>query len=367
MTKKRLIPSVIDVIRLKNYSYATEKTYIHWIIRYIKFHNKTHPNKMREKEIVDFLTHLAVNKKVAGSTQKQALNAIIFLYKHVLKIEIGDLGKFIKARKPSFLPVVLAKKEVESIFNNLTGTPKLLTSLLYGSGLRLKESLRLRIKDIDFQRNQIIIKQGKGAKDRLVPFPQSIKNQLQEHINKVHETYLKDKKEGKSGVYLPNALDKKYPNAPYQWEWYWVFPSFNISTDPRTGIVRRHHLHESYLIKHIKLAVVKANINKKITAHSFRHSFATHLLENGSDIRTVQDLLGHKELKTTMIYTHVMDRGCSTKSPLDNLVLNNLELGNKEEQIKSQAVHIENNPISLKERISFIFYYLFRKPETNLN
>lgn len=324
--KKRLIPTVVEVIRRKHYSYATEKNYVNWILRFIRYHNLRHPKDMAEKEIIEFLSYLANKRKVSSSTQNQALNAIIFLYKQVLSLDIGDLSSFARAKQGEYLPVVLSKREVKKIINSLEGVAQILTALLYGSGLRLKEALKIRVKDIDFERNQIIVKQGKGFKDRVVPFPQYIKEPVKKHLSKIYsETYLKDKKEGKGGVYLPNALDKKFPEAPYEWQWYWAFPSFNLSRDPRSSIIRRHHIHQSFLIRHIKRAARKANINKKITAHSFRHSFATHLLENGSDIRTVQELLGHKDLKTTMIYTHVMQSGCSTRSPLDNLNFNNAE------------------------------------------
>lgn len=323
---KRLIPTVVEVIRRKHYSYATEKNYVNWILRYIRYHKLRHPKDMAEREVIEFLSYLANERNVSSSTQNQALNAIIFLYKQVLDLQIGDLSSFARAKGAKYLPVVLSKKEVGKIINELDGLAKILTALLYGSGLRLKEALRIRVKDIDFERNQIIVKQGKGFKDRIVPFPQYIKVSIKKHLNRVYsEIYLRDKKEGNGGVYLPNALDKKFPEAPYEWQWYWAFPSFSLSKDPRSDIIRRHHVHQSYLIRHIRKAARKVNINKKITAHSFRHSFATHLLESGSDIRTVQDLLGHKDLKTTMIYTHVMQRGCSTRSPLDNLNFNNIE------------------------------------------
>ncbi|MCL4142146.1 UNVERIFIED_CONTAM: hypothetical protein GTU68_004361 [Idotea baltica] len=355
--QKKLIPKVREVIRAKHYSYSTEKNYTAWILRYIRFHKIKHPKDMGNQEIIEFLSYLANERDVSANTQNQALNALIFLYKQVLNIQIGDLNAFIRAKKPKVLPVVLSKDEVLSILKNLEGIPLLLTAIIYGCGLRLKECLRLRVKDIDFNRNQIHIKQGKGAKDRIVPLPLNLKSALAKQLKITKKVFIDDKNDKLSGVYLPNALSKKYPNAQYQWEWYWVFPSFNISKDPRSGITRRHHLHDSYLIRHIKKSAEKSNISKKITAHSFRHSFATHLLESGSDIRTIQELLGHSDLKTTMIYTHVANIGCGTKSPLENLTNEELFILKDKPKPPKKKISKMKNVL-----ISFCYFFLKIKP-----
>lgn len=275
---------------------------------------------MGESEIEAFLTHLAKDRKVSASTQNQALNALVFLYKEVLGKTLGDFSKFFRAKGSSRLPVILSEIEVSKILQNLSGVPLLMTSLLYGAGLRLSECLQLRIKDVDFQRNQLWVRQGKGRKDRVVPLPQGIKRALYEHMCNVRKIHDKDLSGGFGEVYLPFALAKKYPNAKREFAWQYVFPAHRISTDPRSGIRRRHHLYQDVLIRHIKRATQRAGIHKKISAHTFRHAFATHLLEKGSDIRTVQTLLGHADLNTTMIYTHVLNRGPGgVRSPLDFL------------------------------------------------
>lgn len=314
----RLIEQVSTVIRRKGYSLGTERNYTSWIKRFIRFHNCRHPSEFDEKEIIEYLNHLAKEANVSSSTQNQALNAIVFLFKHVLNKNIGDFSSYARAIKPKILPVVLSQNEVKSILSYMSGVNLLMLSILYGCGLRLKECLRLRIQDIDFERKIISIRQAKGKKDRMVPLPELVIEDLKKQIQKVKGMHIKDLKEGFGTVYMPDALERKYPNASKGFGWQFVFPSYKISSCPRTGIKRRHHLHSSVLIKHIQKAVKKADINKKITTHSFRHSFATHLLEQNQDIRTIQKLLGHKSIKTTMIYTHVSKSGASgTTSPLD--------------------------------------------------
>jgi integron integrase len=316
---KKLIEQLQDVIRLKHYSYQTEKTYIHWIKRYILFHNKQHPKDMGGKEIEAFLTDLAVNQKVAASTQNQALHAILFLYKEVLRQELDLKVNAVRAKKTKYLPTVLTKEQVVAIVQQLSGIHQLLIKLLYGTGLRLSEGLNLRVKDIDFAQQQIIVRDAKGNESRVTMLPESIAEELKIHLQSVKLLHQQDLQKGYGSVYLPFALERKYKNAKYEWIWQFVFPSISISQDPRSGEVRRHHLHETSLQKALKQAVRTANIQKKIGCHTFRHSFATHLLQNGYDIRTVQELLGHKDVKTTMIYTHVLNRGGrGVRSPLDS-------------------------------------------------
>ncbi|MCB0331734.1 MAG: integron integrase [Bdellovibrionales bacterium] len=298
----KLIPRVRRRIREKQYSYSTEKTYVRWIVRFIRFQKMKHPEEMGEQEISEFLSYLANERNVSSSTQNQALNALVFLYREVLRREIGDFGKFARAQKPTLLPTLLGEEEVRQILTHLPGTYKLMTCLLYGCGLRLKECLRLRVKDIDFERSQIWIRQGKGKKDRVVPLPKTVRTLLQKQIEKVSEIHTKDLERSGGRVFLPNALETKYPNAAKSLAWQYLFPAHRISQDPRTGLKRRHHLFDDVLSKHIKRATEKAGIRKKISAHTFRHSFATRLLECGQDIRTVQKLLGHSDLKTTMLY-----------------------------------------------------------------
>lgn len=333
----KLIPLTSSVIRAKGYSLATEKVYLLWIKRYIRYHDYRHPSEMGTEEISSFLSHLANDGHVSSSTQNQALNAIVFLYKAVLKVDIGDFSNYARAKKPQLLPVVLSSEEVREILHNLEGNYYLITALLYGCGLRLKECLRLRIKDVDFERKAIFVRHGKGKKDRSVPLPTSLADLMLLQINRVKKSHSLDLEKGFGSVFLPNALDKKYPNAANDFKWQYLFPSCNLSVDPRSGIKRRHHLHDSVLIKHIQKAAQKTGINKKITAHTFRHSFATHLLENNHDIRTIQELLGHSNVKTTMIYTHVSQNGATgTKSPLD-LIVNKEDLLKKDKQQKSES------------------------------
>jgi integron integrase len=275
---------------------------------------------MGEPEINSYLTHLPVKEKVSASTQNQALSALLFLYRHVLGREVGDLGEVIRARKPTRLPVVMTREEVKSVLSNLTGDKLLMASLMYGAGLRLMECLRLRVQDIDFSRNEILVRDGKGAKDRITMLPESLKSPLQKHLQTVNVIHEKDLSEGWGKVLLPFALDRKYPNAPSEWRWQWIFPQENRWKNPKTGEEGRHHVDESLVQKAVRDAVVKAGLIKRATCHTFRHSFATHLLEGGYDIRTVQELLGHKDVSATMIYTHVLNRGPSgVRSPVDGL------------------------------------------------
>jgi len=315
----KLLDQVRQSLRTKHYSYRTEKSYIGWIKQYILFHKKKHPRDMREVEINKFITHLAVKRRVSSSTQNQALCAIVFLYKHVLKRDIKNLNIF-WAKKHKHIPVVLTQEEVKELFKQLKGTYWIMAMLLYGAGLRLREVLNLRVKDIDFNYNQIIIRDTKGREDRVVPLPKKVKVPLQQYLTKVKNLHKKDLHEGFGNVYLPDALERKYPNAVREWIWQYVFPAHRISTDPRSGVRRRHHLYDTVLQKVVKTAAKKAGIQKRVTCHTLRHSFATHLLEDGYDIRTIQELLGHKHLETTMVYTHVVKQGAlGIKSPADKL------------------------------------------------
>lgn len=318
MAQKKILDQIRDIIRIKHYSIRTEKTYVDWAKRFILFHNKIHPAKMGEKEINAYLTFLASKAKVSASTQNQALNALIFMYHEVLKKDIGDIGHFYRAKKPVRVPVVLTKEEIANLFNYLDGEKRVMAGLLYGSGLRLMECVRLRIKDIDFSYNQVIVHDGKGNKDRTTLLPQRFNEQLKLQMKKVAIQHQQDLADGFGEVYLPYALDKKYKNAAKAIGWQYIFPAQNRSADPRSGKVRRHHISEDILQRAIKGAVYKAGIIKPASCHTLRHSFATHLLENNYDIRTVQELLGHKDVRTTMIYTHVLQKGAmAVKSPID--------------------------------------------------
>lgn len=317
----RLIERVRNVMRLKHYSLRTERTYWDWIERFIRFHGMRRPEEMAEPEMVAFLTHLAREENVAASTQKQALSALLFLYKEVLKQEIGWLEAVERPTKPARVPVVLTSEEVHRIFAHLHGTFRLMAGLLYGSGLRLMECVRLRVKDVDFGYARITVRDGKGAKDRLTMLPLQVAQPLQRHLVKVKVQHEEDLAAGLGAVHLPFALARKYPRAAREWNWQYVFPSARLSTDPLLGETaprQRHHLDESSLQQAVKRAVREADINKPASCHTLRHSFATHLLENGYDIRTVQELLGHKDVSTTMIYTHVLNQpGIGVRSPLD--------------------------------------------------
>lgn len=315
----KLLDQVRERIRLKHYSIRTEKTYLAWIRRFILFHDKTHPREMGKPEVETFLTHLAVDRHVAASTQNQALNAVLFLYKEVLEIELPWMDDVVRVKRPARIPEVLSSPEVARLLAQLDGTYRLMASLLYGSGLRLMEAVRLRVKDVDFDYRQIVVRDAKGAKDRVTPLPTSIAQALKTQIDRVAAQHRRDIAAGYGCVYLPTALATKYPNAQTELAWQYVFPSSRLSTDPRSGMTRRHHLSEKGLQHAVKGAVKRAGINKKASCHTLRHSFATHLLERGNDIRTVQELLGHKSVQTTMIYTHVLKSGGhGVVSPLDS-------------------------------------------------
>ena len=315
-------PKLLDQVRLalrsRHYSRRTERTYLHWIRRFILFHRKRHPAEMAEPEINAFLTHLAVRGKVSASTQNQALSGLLFLYRHVLKQELGDLGDVIRARRPKHLPVVMTREEVKAVLGQLEGDKWLMASLMYGAGFRLMECLRLRVQDIDFETNQITVRDGKGSKDRRTMLPQIVKEPLREHLQRAKMTHEQDLADGYGRVALPYAFSRKYANAAAEWRWQWVFPQERRWTDPETGQKGRHHVHESVIQRAVKQAVRETGLTKRATCHTFRHSFATHLLEDGDDIRTVQELLGHRDVSTTMIYTHVLNRGpIGVRSPLD--------------------------------------------------
>jgi len=318
--KPRLLDQVRQAIRTRHYSPMTEKAYVGWIKRFIYFHNKRHPSEMNEAEIAKFLSSLATDLRVSASTQNQALNALLFLYQAVLGKKIGLVEGVVRAKRSRRLPVVLTRDEVKKIFQNLDGVPRLMIMLLYGSGLRLMECCRLRIKDIDFSRNQIVVRAGKGDKDRYTTLPQTVKAALSRHLHFVKQQHDADRHAGLGQVALPNGLDRKYPSAGREWAWQWVFPATGHYTDRITGRKQRHHLHQSVVQKIFKEARLKAGIPKPAGCHTMRHSFATHLLEDGYDIRTVQELLGHNDVSTTMIYTHVLNQGGrAVRSPADAL------------------------------------------------
>lgn len=316
--KRKFLDQLRDILRTKHYSYSTEQTYVGWVRRYILFHNKRHPQDMGEKEVEEFLTHLAVVENVSASTQNQALCALVFTYRYLLKQPLGESIEAVRAKRPKHLPVVLTVQETRSLLQKMNGIPLLVAQLLYGSGLRLMEGLRLRVKDIDFGQQQIIVRDAKGYQDRITLLPASVVDALNAHLRDVRYLHEKDLQEGYGQVYLPYALERKYRKADRDWIWQYVFPASCRSTDPRSGVVRHHHLDETVIQKAVKKAVQAAGIRKNATCHTLRHSFATHLLQNGYDIRTVQELLGHKDVKTTMIYTHVLNKGgLGVRSPLD--------------------------------------------------
>ena len=320
--KPKLLDQVRHAIRTRHYSYMTEKAYIGWIKRFIFFHNKRHPAEMGEQEIARFLSSLASESHVSASTQNQALNALLFLYHKVLEKKIGLIQGVVRAKRPRRLPVVLTKEEVKRVLSCMTGTPWLMALLLYGAGLRLMECCRLRVKDVDFSRNQIVVRAGKGDKDRYTMLPAAAKDPLLRHLQAVKRQHEEELRQGLGRVSLPDALERKYPNAGKEWGWQWVFPATNHYIDRLTGEKRRHHLHESVLQKAVKDARLMAGISKPAGPHTMRHCFATHLLEDGYDIRTVQELLGHTDVSTTMIYTHVLNRGGrGVRSPVDGLAI----------------------------------------------
>lgn len=317
----KLLDQVRNVLRIKHYGLATEKQYIYWMKAFIYFHKKKHPKDMNETHVQAFLTYLAVKRKVAASTQNQALNAIVWLYRYILHQPLGDFSGAVRARKPQKLPVVLTKGEIHLLLTLLPPTQhNLIIRTLYGTGMRLKEALRLRVLDLDFLKSTVMVRTGKGQKDRITILPENIQSDLKKHLNRVQAQFQRDLEDGFADVYLPFALARKYPNAPKQWKWQYVFPAEHPSKDPRSQAIRRHHVYDRSVTHVIEKAVTLAGIHKKVTSHAFRHSFATHLLEAGTDVRTVQELLGHKNIETTQIYLHCLNRpGEIVVSPLDRL------------------------------------------------
>jgi len=308
----------VKALRLRHRAYRTEKSYLTWLYRFREFVGGKRPRELEGIDVQNFLTYLAVEKRVSASTQNQALNAIIFVFRHVLKKDIEAYIGAVRARQKRRLPVVLTKKEVQQIFDKMSGGHRLMAMLIYGCGLRLSECVRLRIKDVDLEQNIVIVRSGKEDKDRMTILPERLKDDLIRHIDSIRLLYELDRKSNLNGVVLPDALERKYPNAGKEWGWFWLFPSKSLSIDPRTKIVRRHHIHPATLQRAFKAAVKETGITKPVSIHSLRHSFATHLLEDGYDIKTVQELLGHKHLQTTMIYTHVAKKNVlGVRSPLD--------------------------------------------------
>lgn len=317
---EKLLDRMRRIIRVKHYSVRTEKAYLHWAKRFILFHGKRHPETMGSDELTAFLSHLAVDRNCAASTQNQALNALLFLYRQVLEIELPWLDEVVRAKRPERIPVVLTAAEVRAILAHLTPPHDLLVRLLYGSGLRIGEATRLRVKDVDLERRSIIVRDGKGAKDRVTVLADSCAAALSERIEQSLALCANDRLRKRGGVILPHALDRKYPNARFEDGWQFLFPARNLSRDPRSGRIARHHVFNSTVQRAVKKASSRAGIRKPVTCHVFRHSFATHLLESGADIRTIQHLLGHSDVRTTMIYTHVVQRGAlGARSPLDGL------------------------------------------------
>jgi integron integrase len=318
--KPRLLDRVRETLRTRHYSRRTEKAYVAWIRRYIFFHAKRHPAEMGAPEVTRFLTWLAMNRSVAASTQNQALSALLFLYREVLGQDLPWLEDLVRAKRRPYLPVVLTRDEVRAVVGRLDGVPRLMAMLMYGAGLRLLECARLRVKDVGFSTNQLVVRDGKGDKDRVTMLPATIKRDLELHLARVRAQHEADLASGAGWVELPHALTRKYPRAGLDWPWQWVFPATRIYVDRVTGQRRRHHLHESVLQRAVRHAVRLAGITAPATCHTFRHSFATHLLEDGHDIRTVQELLGHNDVSTTMIYTHVLNRGpAAVRSPADRM------------------------------------------------
>jgi integron integrase len=316
--KLRFMDQCREVMRYRHLARRSEETYLGWIKRFIVWSGKRHPKEMGAVEVRGFLTHLAAERNVAVATQAQALNALVFLYREVVPTELEWIGDFERAKRPKRLPEVLSREEVGRVLAELPGTYGLIAKVLYGAGLRLMEGLRLRVKDVDFARGRIVLREGKGAKDRVTVLPESLRALLSNHLERVRGLYREDRRNGVAGVWMPGSLAVKWPKAGTEWAWQWVFPSAELSRDPESGVVRRHHLNEATFQRAMKAAALKAVPTKRATAHTLRHSFATHLLEAGTDIRTLQQLLGHKDVATTQIYTHVMVKpGLGVRSPLD--------------------------------------------------
>lgn len=316
----KLLDQVRSAIRTRHYSIRTEDAYVHWIRAFIRFSGLRHPRDMGAREVTAYLSHLATERDVAAATQQQALSALLFLYRHVLEKDLPWLDDLVRPKKPARLPTVLNPDEVARLLDSVGPRHVLMARLLYGTGMRLMECLRLRIKDVDFVRREIMVREGKGGKDRVTVLPQSLMTPLQLQLTTARELFERDRAARRPGVFLPHALERKYPNAGSSWAWFWVFPAAGLSVDPRSGIERRHHAHEKGLQRAMKLATQEAGIARPVSVHTLRHSFATHLLQSGYDIRTVQELLGHADVSTTMIYTHVLNRGGrGVVSPVDSL------------------------------------------------
>jgi integron integrase len=316
----KLLDQMRAAIRVRHYSIRTEQAYVHWAERFIRFSGMRHPRDMGAREVTAFLSALATELDVAAATQQQALSAVLFLYRHVLEIDLPWLDDLVRPKKPVRLPTVLNSDEVSRLLDSFPPEHALMARLLYGTGMRLMECLRLRVKDVDFTRGEILVRDGKGAKDRVTVLPQSLSAALREQLRRARVLFDGDRAAGRPGVYLPHALERKYPQAGESWPWFWVFPAEGLSVDPRSGVERRHHAHEKALQRAMKRAAERAGLCKPVSVHTLRHSFATHLLTSGYDIRTVQELLGHSDVSTTMIYTHVLNRGGrGVVSPLDRV------------------------------------------------
>ncbi|HEV2228623.1 MAG TPA: integron integrase [Steroidobacteraceae bacterium] len=308
-----------EKMRTRHLALRTEQAYLHWLRRYVEFHDRKHPRELGAPDVEEFLTHLAVRRKVSAATQSQALQALLFLYRHVLGIELPWLDGITRASQPRRLPVVLSRAEVRALLAQLQGTPWLVASILYGSGLRLTEGLRLRVKDLALERGELVVREAKGGKDRVTMLPATLERAVRSHLERLRAWYDEERRLARPGVTLPAALARKYPQAAARWGWQYLFPAATLCRDPYTGELARHHLHEKVVQRAVQAAVLRAGLAQPASCHTLRHSFATHLLEDGYDIRTVQELLGHSDLKTTMIYTHVMGKGAGgVRSPLDH-------------------------------------------------
>jgi len=324
MQWKTVGDDMASMIRLRHLAKKTEQAYLGWVRRFYRFVNGKPPNSLNDENVKDFLTHLAVERKVSATTQNQAFSALLFLYRHILDKPLENIGESIRAKRRKRLPVVLTQNEVAHLLSELSGVNLLMAQIIYGGGLRLKECLQLRVKDVDLERKTVIVRSGKGDKDRETVLPGSIKSDLKKHLENIKALYDKDRNSNQPGVSLPGALEKKLPNAGKEWPWFWVFPSYKLSSEPDTGLIRRHHIYPGVLQRNIRKAAIKAKIYKRVTVHTLRHCFATHLVEQGCDIRTIQDLLGHRHLETTMVYTHVAQTNrLGIVSPLDKKEKNN--------------------------------------------